>query len=60
MSYILVSLYTLFHRLVCEEAIGVASSVNVEADELTFVIETIDGRRANTVRVVDRLPFGMT
>ncbi len=48
-----------FNSLPGEEAIRVASTIDVEANKLVFVVETIDGRCPNTVRVVDGLPFGM-
>ena len=36
-----------------EEAIGVACTVNVESDELTFIIEAVDGRCPDAIGVVD-------
>ena len=53
------ALCLLLHHLVCKEAISIASTVNVETYELTSVVETVDGRGSNSIRVVNRVPFSV-
>ena len=50
------SLFSLFGG---KEAICVASTINVEADELTVVVKSVDSGGTNTIRVVNRLPLSM-
>ena len=53
------ALCRLLYRLLCEEAISITSTVNVEANELPSVVETVDGRGSNSIRVINRVPFGV-
>src|SRR5260221_8321736 len=43
-------------RLTREKTVGVPGTVDVEADELTVIVEAVDGGRPDAVGVVDRLP----
>lgn len=38
----------------CEEAVGVARAVHVEADEVTVVVDAVDDGRSDAVQIVDR------
>jgi hypothetical protein len=41
--------------LACEEPVGVPGAVDVEANQLSEVVDAVDGGRPDAVRVVDRL-----
>ncbi len=43
----------------CEEAVGVAVSIDIEANELTPVVEAVDSGGANTVGIIDGHPVGI-
>ncbi len=57
MGYVV--LRCIYNLFVCEEAIGVASAVNVEANELSFVVDAVDNGGADAVGVVNGFPFGV-
>jgi hypothetical protein len=42
-----------------EKSVSISIAIDVEADEITVVIEAIDGGGANAVGGVDGLPLGM-
>ena len=46
-------------RPIGEKTVGVPGAVDVEADQISVVVEAVDGGGPNTVWVVDRLPLGM-
>ena len=37
----------------CEKSVGIPGAIDVEADQLIFVIEPIDGGGPDAVRVID-------
>lgn len=45
--------------MVGEEAIGVAVTFDIEANELTFVVEAINGGGANAVGIIDGCPVSI-
>jgi hypothetical protein len=45
--------------LACEEPVGVPGAVHVEANQLSEVVDAVDGGRPDAVRIVDRLPVRM-
>ena len=52
--------FTCTYKLLgCEEAIGIASAVNIEADQLRIVVETVDNGGADAVGVVNAFPLRM-
>jgi hypothetical protein len=44
----------------CQETVGeLADGVYIEADEIAIIVEAVDGRSPDTLRVVDGLEVGV-